>query len=247
LPRRGLIGTLTAMSYTTIPITLTPIPVPVGIQAVNINDLLTIVSEYIGGQISANVSFFIQGDTPPTSDQGIFYNTNTLRFEDWSPASGAYVPISELQVGDMKAALRNQDDEGNGWILLDGRQIAAVPNLTQVQINNLNSLFPTGSLPAFSFLSGLQGLPASGSISGISNPTVQPVPGVIGGLTISSSYSQPEVQALRNNTEILENSTNALQNATSQIQARTEAMLSSLNNVGSNTSAKWFVFCGYPS
>lgn len=235
------------MSQTTIPISLTPIPVPIGLQALNINDLLTIVSEYISGSISANVSFFIQGDTPPTSDQGIFYNTNTLRFEDWSASAGAYVPISELQVGDMKAALRNQDDEGNGWILLDGRQIAAINNLTQVQINNLTSLFPTGTLPAFSFLSGLQGLPASGSIGGISNPTVQPVPGVIGGLTISSSYSQPEVQALRNNTELLENSTNALQNATAQIQAKTEAMLSSLNNVGANTSAKWFVFCGYPS
>jgi len=65
---------------TTIPITLTPIPVPVNIQAVNINDFLGIVCEYISGSISQNVSFFQQGATAPNSNQGIFYNTSTQRF-----------------------------------------------------------------------------------------------------------------------------------------------------------------------
>lgn len=231
---------------TTIPITLTPIPVPVNIQAVNINDFLGIVCEYVSGSISQNVSFFLQGATAPNSDQGIFYNTSTQRFESWNSNIGAYQPLTELQVGDLKAAYRTSDDTVNGWILLDGRVINDITGLTQSQNSNLQNLFGTGgSLPNFNFLGALNNLPPVGTFTGISNTQVAPQVGVIGALPISSSYTQTEVQNLRNQTETLENSTNSLQKTVSQIISNTETVLDSLQNTSTVTGVKWFVFCGY--
>ena len=238
------------MATTNIPIYLTPIPVPVGVEAIDINGLLSIIAEYMTGQISQNVSFFIQGTVPPTSNQGIFYNTNTKRFEDWNSGYGAYTPISELQVGDMKAAYRQSDDVANGWVLLNGRAISSIVGITQIQKNNLDTLFPsagTPTLPNLSFISGLSGLPASNAFSGINNPASTPTPGTIGALSVSSTYQQAEVQALRNNTETLSSSVNTLQLATASIQSASNTVLQSLLNVNSVTGPKWFVFCGYPS
>jgi len=231
---------------TTIPITLTPIPVPVNIQAVNINDFLGIVCEYVSGSISQNVSFFQQGATAPNSNQGIFYNTSTQRFETWNSNNGVYQPITELQVGDLKAAFRTSDDTVNGWILLDGRIINAITGLTQAQNANLQNLFGSGgSLPNFSFLGALSGLPPVGTFSGISNTSISPAVGAIAALPVSSSYTQSEVQNLRNSTETLDESTNALQVTVSQIISNSETVLTSLQNTSTVTGAKWFVFCGY--
>lgn len=231
---------------TSIPITLTPIPVPVNIQAVNINDFLGIVCEYVSGSISQNVSFFIQGATPPNSNQGIFYNTSTQRFENWNSNTGTYQAITEYQVGDLKAAYRTSDDPVNGWILLDGRVINTITGLSQSQNSNLQNLFGTGgSLPNFSFLGALNGLPPVGTFTGISNTAIAPAVGAIGALPISASYTQTEVQNLRNNTETLENSTNALQTTVAQIISNTETVLDSLQNTSTVTGVKYFVFCGY--
>lgn len=235
------------MPTTNIPITLTPIPVPVGVEAVDINGLLAIVSEYMTGQISQNVSFFLQGTVPPDSNQGIFYNTSTKRFEDWNPAYGSYVPISELQVGDLKAALRQTDDVANGWILLNGRSINNIGSITQTQKSNLENLFGVGgTLPNYSFLSGISGLPPINTFANISNPASQPTPGVIGSLPISTAYIQSEEQALRNNTEALSASVSTLQVATAAIQSGAEDMLQSLLSINSAFGPRWFVFCGYP-
>lgn len=233
---------------TSVPIVLSPVPVPVGIQAVNINDLLSIISEYMTATISQNVSFYLQGSTPPNSNQGIFYNTTTKRFEDWSTSLGAYVPISELQVGDMKSSFRQSDDVGNGWILLNGRPINNVTGITQVQKSNLEALFGTASnLPSYSFLSGLGSVPPSGSFSNITNNPIQPSVGVIGNQTISSTYLQSEIVNFRNNTELLSASTTNLQTTVAQIQSVSEQLLQSLVGAGAVSGPKWFVFCGYPS
>lgn len=235
------------MPTTNIPITLSPIPVPTGVEAVNINDLLSIISEYMTGQISTSVSFFIQNSVPPTSDQGIFYNTTTFRFERWNSVIGAYQPISEITVGDMKASLLQSDDVANGWILMNGRSIANVANITQVQKNNLLNLFPTGILPNYVFLSGLGSLPASNAFTSISNPSITPTPGTVGSITISATYQQSEITTLRNNTETLLGSTNTLQIAVANIQDYTNAILQSLLGTSTVFGPKWFVFCGYPS
>jgi hypothetical protein len=231
---------------TSIPITLNANPVPVGIQAVNIDELLSIISEYVTGTISQDVSFFISGSTPPLSNQGLFYNTTTKRFMAWNNDLGAYTPISELQVGDMKVALRQSDDLTNGWVLLDGRIINSITSLTEQQKSNLLTLFATGTLPNYTFLSGLSGLPADNSFTNISNPAVNPVAGTIGNLSIGGSYSQTEIQALRNNTEFLSASTSSLQTTVGLIKSTSETMLKSLNATTTEFSPKWFVFAGYP-
>lgn len=233
---------------TSIPITLNANPVPVGITAVNINDLLGIVSEYVTGSISQNVSFFIQGATAPQSNQGIFYNTSSRRFEDWNSSTGSYVPISELQVGDLKTSLRQSDDAGNGWILLDGRSINSITTITQTQRSNLATLFGTNSsLPNYSFLGALIGLPSSGAYSNVTNNSIQPPVGTFNSLTISSSYSQPEITNLRNNTELLLDSTSSLQSVVANVQSISEQVLTALLGSTSTVGPRWFVFCGYPS
>lgn len=230
---------------TTIPITFSANTVPVGVKAVNINDLLTIISEYMTGQISQDVSFFIQGASAPAYNAGLFFNTTTQRFETWN--GSGYIPISELQVGDMKVALRSSDDTANGWVLLNGRPINNILTLTQIQRNNLNTLFASGALPNYTFLSGLSGLPSSGSFSSIVNNAINPTTGTIGALTIGSSYSQSEIQAFRDNTEMLLSSTVNLQTATANIQSVAEQLLTSLNSSSAVIGPRWFVFCGYPS
>lgn len=233
---------------TPIPITLNANPVPVGIQAVNINDLLNIVAEYVSGTISQNVSFFIQGSTPPQSNQGIFYNTTTRRFEDWSSTAGAYLPITENSVGDLKVALSQVDDPANGWILLNGRSINSLSNITQLQKSNLETLFGVNSsLPNYSFLGALVGLPSSGAFSAITNNPIQPNVGAIGSINIGSTYDQTQITTLRNNTETLLGSTNNLQSVVSQVQATSDQVLNALLSGSAVLGPRWFVFCGYPS
>ena len=232
-----------------IPITLTATPVPVGVQAVNMDDLMAIIADSIGGSISADVSFFIQGAAAPSSDQGIFYNTDTRRFEDWNSSLGSYTPVSELQVGDLKAAIRTTDDLANGWVLLNGRAFnnTVMPSLTQVQRSNLLALFTSGVLPTYSFLSGLSGLPANTAITGISNPPAVPSAGTISSLPIGELYSQLQVQALRDQTEILSGSNTSVQAATTSLISATSTILAVLNNTNAVVGPRWFVFCGYPT
>ena len=110
----------------------------------------------------------------------------------------------------------------------------------------MQNLFGSGgSLPNFSFLGALSGLPPVGTFSGISNTSISPAVGAIAALPVSSSYTQSEVQNLRNSTETLDESTNALQVTVSQIISNSETVLTSLQNTSTVTGAKWFVFCGY--
>jgi len=231
---------------TSIPITLIANPVPVGIQAFNVDELLSIISEYVTGSISQEVSFFITGATPPLNNQGLFYNTTTKRFESWNQSLGAYTPLSEIQVGDMKVALRQSDDLTNGWVLLDGRVINNIVDLTEQQKSNLITLFATGTLPNYTFLSGLSGLPASNAFDNITNDAINPVVGVIGNLPIGSTYNQSEVQGLRNNTEFLSTSVSNMHTTVGLIKNTSQTMLTSLVSTTTEFSPKWFVFAGYP-
>jgi hypothetical protein len=136
----------------TIPVTFTPIPVPVGIQAQDINQLLTIVSKYLAAAISANVSFFLQGSNFPQSDQGIFFNQTSGQFGVWNSALGQYIPITPLKVGDAKPSYVAGDDVVDGWVEMDGRNVNNVANITQQQKANLETLFGAGAtLPTQNF------------------------------------------------------------------------------------------------
>lgn len=135
-----------------IPIILTALPVPTGIQAINFDQQLALVARYLQGSISTNVSFFLQGSNFPQSDQGIFYNQTTHQFGAWDSSQGRYVPLTTLIVGDAKPSYVAGDDVVNGWVQLDGRNVNSVPGITQFQKANLQTLFGVGGvLPTQTF------------------------------------------------------------------------------------------------
>lgn len=230
-----------------IPIVLTPLPVPVGIEAITFDQLLGLVCQYIHGSISQNVSFFIQGSVAPVSNQGIFFNQTSNRFENWNNSLGAYVPISEHEVGDIKPTFISGDDLSNGWVALDGRAINSINGLTQVQKNNLVTIFgANANIPNYIFLAGLSGIPANGSFSNISNPSFQPVPGTISSLPIDASYNQTQIQNLRGAAETTADSGNSLQLAVGSVISNCESIIKSLNS-SVNGAVTLKVFVGYPS
>ncbi len=227
-----------------IPITLTPLAVPVGIEAINFDQLLTLISQYVGAQISADVSFFVQGSNWPLSDQGIFFNQTTAQFGTWNTGQGKYLPITDLVIGDMKSSFVAGDNTADGWIQLDGRSINAVTGINQDQKSALEGLFgANANLPNYTFLSGLSNLPADGSFSGVDIPAPDPSQAAIGALPIGSGYDQDEVAALRNSTAVLAGSNASLNAATAQIRGYAESMLNSLN-AGGVAGPKWFVYAG---
>ena len=233
-----------------IPISLTALPVPVGIKASNMNELLSLLAQYLEASIHDNVSFFLQGSNFPDSDQGIFYNQTIGKFGDWNAALGKYIPISDVAVGDIRASYVGGDDLVNGWVVMDGRLISAVPGLTQLQKSNLQTLFggaASATVPNLPFLAGLQNPPANGSFANIAQPAVDPQKGYIGALAIDASYVQSQVAALRDAAEQLDDSVNSLDTTVSTMKGVAESLLNSLNaSTASGTGPKNRVFVGYP-
>lgn len=227
-----------------IPIELTALPVPTGVRPATLTELVRLCADYMRGRISATVSFFLQGSNYPTSEQGLFYNQTTQRFGAWNSAQGRYVQITDLQVGDMKPTFVAGDDVSNGWVVLDGRNTNAVSNLTQVQQNNLNTLFGANTaMPNYRFVSGFSNMPANGTFSGIAQGAPTPPAGTIGSLTIGASYSQTEVQALRDNTETLDVSVQNLNTTVAAAKAASEQVLVALNGP-STGGPTWKVYVG---
>ena len=232
---------------TAIPITLTATPVPVGISYVTIDQLLAIVAQYISGSISTSVSFYAQGPNTPTkyvTDQ--FFNTSQNTWYGWNANAAAYLPITQFQYGDVKYTFNQGDSPTTGWILCDGRKLTAIQNISATQLQVLQSLFGVGgNLPTITPLSGLNNLPANGSFSDITNPSVAPAAGTFSGLTVSDPPTQAEVKAITSNAETLDGSTIVIQQALASALTVAENMLNSMN--GSNNGAKLYalVFCGY--
>jgi hypothetical protein len=230
-----------------IPITLTPVPVPVGIVAANIDQLLQVVASYIGATISTSVSFFTQGATTPTGFvTSLFYNTSSNTFYGWNAGSAAYLPITQFAYGDIKYSVNEGDSPTTGWIVCDGRALTAIENISATQLAVLQSLFGIGgNLPDITPLSGLTGLPVNGSFSSITNPAVAPATGTFAGLTVSNPPAQADVQAITANAETLDESTIGVQTALAAALVVAEKMLDSMN--GSNNGPQLFalVFCGF--
>lgn len=231
-----------------IPINITPLPVPVGVQALNINQLFQLWSQFVEASIDlANVSFFIQGTVDPASDQGLFFNTNQNMFKVWSISQGKYLPISDIQVGDTKLSFVTGDDINNGWLVCDGRGVQTLTGISQAQKLNVETLFGVnGSLPQLAPPQSMGNLPANGSIASIPVPTITPAGGVIGGLPIGAVYDQGEVGALRDGTETLRSSTAALSVTTTRLRDATEQIRDAIAGATANTDAVWKVFVGYP-
>lgn len=135
-----------------VPITFTALPAPTGIEAVDFNQLVGLIAQYLQGSISQSVSFFLQGSNFPSSNQGLFYNQTTQQFGAWNNALGRYVPLTTDKVGDAKPCYVAGDDAVNGWIQLDGRNVNSVPGITVAQKANLETLFGAGgTMPTANF------------------------------------------------------------------------------------------------
>lgn len=224
----------------TIPITLQPVPVPVGISYATINDLLTIVAKYLSAQIESNVTFIQEFATNPSTFQGdLIFNTTTGLWMRWDIGTASYVPLTAFAFGDTKNTFVSGDDVTGGWIVCDGRKISAIQGISQNQAAILQTLFGVdGSLPTLTPLQSLSGLPTNGAFSNITNPAVQPPLGQIGALTFSSPPTQTEVQALAQNTEVLDGSAISTQGAVAAVIVQAEALLQALNQ--SATTAKLY-------
>lgn len=230
----------------TIPISLIPMPTPTGIEYSTIDQLLTIISNYLSGQISTDVSFFAQGASDPTGYvTSLFYNTSQNVFKGWDTCTGSYLPITPFAYGDVKNSFVAGDEVSNGWLELNGRQITAIQGLSLRQGQVLNQLFPTGTLPAVAPLQNLSGLPTNTAFSSISVPDIQPAENQIKNLPFSGSYVQTEVQNLARNTETLRDSTSGLNDAVKSIRDISESLLTAMNS-GTSASLYAKVFIGYP-
>jgi len=234
---------------TTIPITLTTLPVPVGIQALNINQLFQLWTNYVEASIdNSGFSFFLQGAIDPSTDVGLFFNTAANKFKVWNSSSGRYLPITDLQIGDSKISFVGGDELSSGWVVCDGRAISNIVGLSQIQKGNLQSLFgTTGNIPTLAAQAGITGLPAVTTASSIAFPDITPANNVIGSLPFSAAYTATESEALRDDTETLRDATQTLTDGVKNLQTVTTQFLSAVTAVQSGSAfGTWKIWAGYP-
>ena len=137
------------MAIQSIPISLTASPIPTSIKVTTPTELLALFTQYVSGSISADVSFFLSGSTPPDTDEGvIFYSTTLGLFMAWSTAAGQYVPTGlNLRVGDTLMNFTAGDEISRGYFVCDGRTIATIPGISPNQATALATYFGTPTLP----------------------------------------------------------------------------------------------------
>jgi hypothetical protein len=230
----------------TLPITLTPVPVPVGIRATDINQLITILTQYVAASVNTDVSFFQTVSADPTQfTTQIIFNTSQLTFKYWSTSLGKYTAITPFQPGDIKNTFLSGDSPQTGWIECDGRAISQVPNISQNQQGILNSLFGVGgNLPDLTPIQSFNGLPAADSFSVISVATTVPPQNQIANLPFASEYNPVESQNLAANTETLRGSQDSLRTSLTDIQTVSSQLLTALTTPGQPLVA--CVFVGFP-
>jgi hypothetical protein len=232
---------------TTLPIILTPVPVPVTVKAININQLLVIISQYMQASVSAEVSFFQITAADPTSMTSlIIFNSSQRVFKVWDESLGKYIAISSFQPGDIKYTFSGGDSPQTGWVECDGRLIADVPGISQTQQGMLIALFPSGSLPNISVMSALNGLPADGAFTAVSVADVQPPDNQIANLPFSADYNPAEGANLASNTEVLRDSQNELRTALVSLRDLSNQTLAALSGGSSGAPIYAHVFVGYP-
>lgn len=137
------------MAQQTFPVTLIAIPAPAGIEAFNFNQLTQLLAQYLSASVSADVTFFQQGTTLPTTDQGVvFYSPTTGLFYYWNADLGAYYPTGlNIPLGSTMFCYTNADLLSQGYVLAAGsRAIDDIPGLSANQNTNLHTLFGPGAL-----------------------------------------------------------------------------------------------------
>ncbi|MCG3776317.1 MAG: hypothetical protein JW395_3170 [Nitrospira sp.] len=230
----------------TIPITLTPVPVPVGVKATDINQLVTIITQYIAGSINQDVSFFQIVSVDPTQQTTpLIFNTSQGVFKYWDTTVGRYTPVTPFQPGDIKNTFSGGDSPQTGWIDCDGRVISTIPNISANQQGVLNALFGAGgTLPTLTPLQGVSDLPASNAFSDVPVLATTPPANQIANLPFSSDYNPVEPQNLASNTEQLRGSQNDLRTSVTSMQTLSNQLLNAFTAPVNGLVAQ--VFVGYP-
>lgn len=136
-----------------VPITLVPLPPPVGLETANFTQLLTAISQYLSASIQTNVSFFQTFSNPPGYFAGsLIFVTGLSNFMTWNNGTGQYDVLNQLQIGNVIQQSVHYgdttfDDTVNGWIYLNGRETSGILGLSASQTDALNALYPSGKLP----------------------------------------------------------------------------------------------------
>ena len=233
------------MPNQTIPITLQAGVFPPGYNYSSPQEFATALASIMSGSLRADVTFILNVLFDPTTFQTqLIFNVTQQVLKSWDTSTGSYRPLTQYQIGDVKNSFVGQDQISTGWVLLNGRQIDAVPGATTAQIATMETLFGVdGMLPNVVPVNGGD-LPAASSFSGIVKPDVEPAAGVIAALPISDPPTQAEVEALRDATDTLRESTAAVETQASEIQDKSADLLAALRN---NTTPPMYslVFIGY--
>lgn len=230
----------------TIPITLTPVPVPVGVKALDINQLITIITQYTAASVNQDVSFFqLVSVDPSTQTTPLIFNISQGVFKYWDTTVGRYTPVTSFQFGDIKNTFSGGDSPQTGWIDCDGRTISSIPNISGNQQGVLNALFGAGgSLPTLSPFQGVRNLPAANAFSNVVVAGTTPPTNQIANLPFSTDYNPVEPQNLAANTEQLRTSQNELRSSVVSMQALSNQMLNAFTTPMTGITAQ--IFVGYP-
>lgn len=138
-----------------IPVKFQPVTITKAFKALDINQFLAVVCQYMTAWIDVdNVSFYRSGATAPTSNVGLFFNTTSQTFMVYDATTGGYVNMTSDDVGDVKYSYNTSDDVSNGWVVCNSRYIENISTLTNQQKTNLKAIFTDGVLP--SLTSGAQ-------------------------------------------------------------------------------------------
>ncbi len=232
-----------------IPISLSWTTLPVGVNPADLNQLGTVIAQYLTGQITTTVSFSDSGASDPTQlVTPLFFNTSQGVWKYWDNGAGKYLAVTPFQPGDIKNTFITGDEIQQGWVVLDGRLISAIQGLSQDQASVLNQLFGIGeSIPTVTPVQSLSNLPPANAYSSISTAgTIQPPEGQIGALPFGASYDPSQSQALGTNTETLRNSTASLNSAVKTINDVNIALLASLRGSTSGSQLVAKIFVGLP-
>lgn len=231
----------------TFPVTLTWGPVTAPVVAADINELGTLVAGQLAAQVQADVSFYVEVATDPTSFiTNVILNTTHGVFKLWNLSTGAYVPMTQFAVGDVKNSFSGLDSVGTGWVILDGRAITSIPGLSAVQQVNLQNLFPSGTIPVVT-PPNIVGLPVGNAFGAIPQPIMDPPPGAFTDQVFTNPPTKTEVDRFADLTEELRGTANSIRDyALTSTQLVSQQMLNALNGVSANPLYS-LVFCGYPS
>lgn len=233
------------MPNQTLAITLTWGPAAGQLSDYNLNQLGTLIAAQLSAAVQADVTFIPQlVNNPAAFDTQLIFNITQRLFQGWDAGAGKYMPVTEYVVGDIKNSFVGTDDIGRGWVVLNGRVIAAIPGISGAQQAALESIFGVGgSLPTVT-PANVNGLPAGNAFGAIPWPSILPAAGVIGGLTFTNPVVDTEADALADDTEILRDTTENVFTLVKQIQAVAQQLLTALN-VNTTPPIYALIFAGY--